>query len=339
MNIIYAILGFSLLIIVHELGHFVMAKVNGIKVEEFAIGMGPKIFSTEGKETKYSIGLFPIGGYVKMMGEEEAVYDERSFSSKSPLRRISVIIAGAFMNFVLAIIIFTAFLNNFGYSLPKVDNLVEGMPAIEAGLQEGDKFLKVNGSKVFSADDLTIGINLAKDNPINFLIERNGEQKEIVVTPKLVEENQRERYMIGFKFERIENPGIVESFKQSFKETLAVINQTYKSLKMMVTGKVNFKTDVGGPVSIIRMSGEAAKNGIWNLMYFIAFISINLAVFNMLPFPALDGGWTVLLLIELITRRKVPDKVVGVMNYVGIMLLFGLMIAVTIKDVLFPIQL
>lgn len=339
MNIIYAILGFSLLIIVHELGHFVMAKVNGIKVEEFSIGMGPKIFSTEGKETKYSIGLFPIGGYVKMMGEEEAVYDERSFSSKSPLRRISVIIAGAFMNFVLAIIIFTAFLNNFGYSLPKVDNLVEGMPAIEAGLQEGDKFLKVNGSKVFSADDLTIGINLAKDNPINFLIERNGEQKEIVVTPKLVEENQRERYMIGFQFERVENPGIVESFKQSFKETLAVINQTYKSLKMMVTGKVNFKTDVGGPVSIIRMSGEAAKNGIWNLMYFIAFISINLAVFNMLPFPALDGGWTVLLLIELITRRKVPDKVVGVMNYVGIMLLFGLMIAVTIKDVLFPIQL
>ncbi|MCF0149205.1 MAG: site-2 protease family protein [Clostridium sp.] len=339
MNIIYAILGFSLLIIVHELGHFVMAKVNGIKVEEFAIGMGPKIFSTEGKETKYSIGLFPIGGYVKMMGEEEAVHDERSFSSKSPLRRISVIIAGAFMNFVLAIVIFTAFLNNFGYSLPKVDNLVEGMPAIEAGLQEGDKFLKVNGSKVFSADDLTIGINLAKDNPINFLIERNGEQKEIIVTPKLVEENQRERYMIGFQFERVENPGIVESFKQSFKETLAVINQTYKSLKMMVTGKVNFKTDVGGPVSIIRMSGEAAKNGIWNLMYFIAFISINLAVFNMLPFPALDGGWTVLLLIELITRRKVPDKIVGVMNYVGIMLLFGLMIAVTIKDVLFPIQL
>lgn len=339
MYIIYALLGFSLLIIVHELGHFIMAKVNGIKVEEFAIGMGPKIFSTEGKETKYSIGLFPIGGYVKMMGEEEAIYDERSFSSKSPIRRISVVIAGAAMNFLLAIIIFTVFLNNFGYSLPKVDSLIDNMPAIEAGLKEGDKFLKVNGSKVFSADDLTIGINLAKDNPINFLIERNGEKKEVVVTPKLVEENGREKYMIGFGFERVENPGIAQSFKQSFKETVAVINQTYKSLKMMVTGKVNFKTDVGGPVSIIRMSGEAAKNGIWNLMYFIAFISINLAVFNMLPFPALDGGWTVLLIIELITRRKVPEKVVGAINYVGLMLLFGLMIVVTIKDVLFPIQL
>ncbi|GAA0107424.1 M50 family metallopeptidase [Clostridium tertium] len=338
MYIIYALLGFSLLIIVHELGHFVMAKVNGIKVEEFAIGMGPKILSTQGKETKYSIGLFPIGGYVKMMGEEEEVQDERSFSSKSPIRRISVIIAGATMNFLFAIIIFTVFLNKFGYSLPKVNSLIENMPAVEAGLQEGDKFLKVNGSRVFSADDLTIGISLAKDNPINFLVERNGEKKEVTVTPKLTEENGRERYMIGFGFERIDNPGIVQSFKQSFKETLSVISQTYKSLKMMIMGEVNFKTDVGGPVSIIRMSSEAAKNGIWNLMYFIAFISINLAVFNMLPFPALDGGWTVILLIELITRRKVPDKVVGAMNYVGIMLLFGLMIIVTIKDILFPIQ-
>ena len=339
MYIIYALLGFSLLIIVHELGHFIMAKVNGIRVEEFSIGMGPKIFSTEGKETKYSIGLFPIGGYVKMMGEEESVQDERSFSSKTPIRRISVVIAGAVMNFLLAIIIFTVSLNKFGYSLPKVNSLIENMPAMEAGLKVGDEFLKVNGSKVYSADDLSIGISLSKDEPINFLIKRDGDKKEIVVTPKLVEENGRERYMIGFEFQRVNNPGIVQSFKQSFKETVAVVNQTYKSLKMMVTGKVNFKTDVGGPVSIIRMSGEAAKYGIWNLMYFIAFLSINLAVFNMLPFPALDGGWTVILLIELITRRKVPEKIVGAVNYVGIMLLFGLMILVTIKDILFPIQL
>ena len=339
MYIIYALLGFSLLIIVHELGHFIMARVNGIRVEEFSIGMGPKIFSTEGKETKYSIGLFPIGGYVKMMGEEEEVKDERSFSSKSPLRRISVVIAGAVMNFLLAIILFTVFLNKFGYSIPKINGLIENMPAIESGLKEGDEFLKINGSKVYSADDLSIGISLAKDKPINFLIKREGEKKEVIVTPKLVEENGRERYMIGFEFQRINNPGIVQSFKQSFKETIALVNQTYKSLKMMVSGEVNFKTDVGGPVSIIRMSGEAAKNGIWNLMYFIAFLSINLAVFNMLPFPALDGGWTVILLIELITRRKVPEKIVGAVNYVGIMLLFGLMILVTIKDILFPIKL
>lgn len=339
MYILYALIGFSLLIIVHELGHFIMAKVNKIKVDEFAIGMGPKIFSVQGKETKYSIGLFPIGGYVKMMGEEEEVHDERSFSSKSPLRRISVIIAGATMNFLFAIVIFTVSLNKFGYRLPKVNGLIENMPAVEAGLKDGDEFLRINGSKVFSADDLIIGINLSKENPINFIVDRNGEKKEVTVTPKLVNKDGKELYQIGFGFETVSNPSIGESFKQSFKETLAAINQTYKSLKMMITGKVNFKTDVGGPVSIIRISGEAAKSGLWNLMYFIGFISINLAVFNMLPFPALDGGWTVILLIEFITRRKVPDKVVGALNYVGIMLLFGLMIVVTIKDILFPIQL
>lgn len=339
MYIIYALLGFSLLIIVHELGHFTLAKLNGIKVEEFSIGMGPKILSTQGKETKYSIGLFPIGGYVKMMGEEEEVKDERSFSSKSPLRRISVIIAGSAMNFLLALVIFTLTLSKFGYTLPEVNTLLEGSPAMEAGLLEGDKFLKVDGSRVISADDVRIGINLAKGNPVDFLIERNGEKKEITVTPKLVEEDGVSSYKIGFGFKVVENPTILQGFKQSFKQTAAVISQTYKGLKMMITGNVNLKTDVGGPVSIIKMSSEAAKSGIWNLMYFIAFISINLAVFNMLPFPALDGGWTVILLIELITRRKVPDKVVGVMNYVGMMLLFGLMILVTIKDILFPIQL
>ncbi|MBQ6820489.1 MAG: site-2 protease family protein [Clostridium sp.] len=339
MYIIYALLGFSLLIIVHELGHFIMAKVNGIKVEEFSIGMGPKIFSINGKETKYAISLFPIGGYVKMMGEEEEVSDERSFSSKSPLRRISVIVAGAFMNFVFAVIIFAIINNKFGFQVPVVGSLLDNMPAKEAGLEEGDVFLKVNGSKVFSDDDVYLELALSKDQPINFLIERNGEKKEFVITPKLMEEDGVESYKIGFTYERVENPNILQSIKQSFKDTISTVSQTYKSLKLLVTGKLNLKTDVGGPVSIIRMTGVAAKNGIWNLMNFLAFISINLAVFNMLPFPALDGGWSVILLIELITRRKVPDKVVGALNYLGMLLLFGLMILVTIKDILFPIQL
>lgn len=339
MNIIYAIIGFGLLIIVHELGHFIMAKVNGIKVEEFAIGMGPKIISTQGKETKYSLGLFPIGGYVKMLGEEDEVKDERSFSSKSPLRRISVIIAGATMNLLFAIIIFTTVLNKFGYSIPVVNELSEGSPAQTVGILSGDKFIKANGVNINTSDDLSVEISLAKDNPINLVVDRAGEELEFVVTPQLIEENGKERYIIGFTFDRIENPGILDSLKQGFRESISMISQTFKGLKMMITGNLNLKTDVGGPVSIIRMSNEVAKNGIWNLVYFIGYISISLAVFNMLPFPALDGGWTVILLIELITRKKVPEKVVGAVNYVGIMILFGVMILVTVKDILFPIQL
>jgi len=339
LNIIYAIIGFGLLIIVHELGHFIMAKVNGIKVEEFAIGMGPKIISTQGKETKYSLGLFPIGGYVKMLGEEDEVKDERSFSAKSPLRRISVIIAGATMNLLFAIIIFTTVLNKFGYSVPVVAELSEGSPAQMAGILSGDKFIKANGVNIKTAEDLSVEISLAKDTPINLVVDRDGEEIEFVVTPELIEEDGRERYIIGFTFDRVENPGIIDSFKQGIKKTGSIIGQTFKSLKMMVQGDLNLKTDVGGPVSIIRMSNEVAKNGPWDLINFIGYISISLAVFNMLPFPALDGGWTVILLIELITRRKVPEKVVGVVNYVGIMILFGIMILVTVKDILFPIQL
>lgn len=339
MYIIMAILGFSLLIIVHELGHFIMAKVNGIKVEEFSIGMGPEILSKKGKETQYSLRLFPIGGYVKMLGEEEDVEDERSFSSKSPLRRITVILAGVTMNIIFALIAFSIIISNRGYTETTISKLEPDTPAIESGLQVGDKILTIDGSKVFTTTDVSMGIQLSKGSSVDLVVDRNGKKENITVTPRLIEQDGTEMYQIGFYYTPVENPTILESIRESFNETISLVTQTFKSLKMMVTGNVNFKTDVGGPVTIIKMSGQAAKNGLMTLTYFLAFISINLAVFNLLPFPALDGGWTVILLIELITRRKVPDKIVGAANYVGFMILMGFMIVVTLKDILFPISL
>lgn len=336
MYIVYAVIAFGLLIIVHEFGHFILAKINGVKVEEFSIGMGPKIFSIDGKETKYSLGILPIGGYVKMLGEEEDVQDERSFSSKSPFRRITIILAGAIMNLILAIVIFTAFLHHFGYTLPKVNSVIDNSPAYEAGIKPGDEFKKIDGQRIFAPDDITIGINLAKGNPVNLEVDRNGEKLNFTVKPEYNEKEKRD--MIGFAFETVKNPSILDSFKESFNQTASLVNQTFKGLKMIFTGKADLKTDVGGPVTIIKLSGAAAKAGIWNLLYFTAFISINLAVFNLLPFPALDGGWTVLLLIELITKRKVPDKIVGALNFAGFALLMGLMLLVTVKDILFPIN-
>ena len=339
MYIIMAILGFSLLIIVHELGHFIMAKVNGIKVEEFSIGMGPEVFSKKGKETQYSLRLFPIGGYVKMLGEEEEVEDERSFSSKSPLRRITVILAGVTMNIIFAIIAFSIIISNRGYTETTISKLEPDTPAIESGLQVGDKILTIDGARVFTTTDVSMGIQLSKGDSVDLVVDRNGEKENITVTPRLIEQDGTQMYQIGFYYTPVENPTILESIRESFNETISLVTQTFKSLKMMVTGNINFKTDVGGPVTIIKMSGQAAKNGLMTLTYFLGFISINLAVFNLLPFPALDGGWTVILLIELITRRKVPDKVVGAANYVGFMILIGFMIVVTLKDILFPISL
>jgi regulator of sigma E protease len=335
MYIILAILAFGVLIIVHELGHFTLAKLNGVKVEEFSIGMGPKIFSKQGKETKYSLRLLPIGGYVKMMGEEENVDDERSFSAKSPLRRISIIIAGVFMNYVLAIVIFTFFIHTYGYTNPIPTEVVPGSPAYEAGITAGDKILKVNGLKAFSYDNIAAGVALSYGNPINVSIERNGEKRDVTVTPRKNDDGQ---LLIGLNFSKVQSPGYVDSFRQSFNQTASLVSQTFKGLEMIFTGKANLKTDVGGPITIIKISTKTAEAGIWPLLYFTAYLSVNLAVFNLLPFPALDGGWCVILLIEFITRRKVPDKIVGILNYVGFAALIGLMIVVTIKDILFPVK-
>lgn len=336
MNYILAILGFGLLIIVHEFGHFIVAKLNGVKVIEFSIGMGPKIYSYQGKETKYSLGLLPIGGYVQMLGEQEAVDEEGSFSSKSPLRRISIIIAGAFMNFLLAIIIFTSVFSNFGYGKTVISKVEDNSPIAEAGLLPGDDIKRVNGSKIFTYEDIIIGINMSKDKPVNIEYKRAGLTNKVTVTPKFNETEKR--YMVGVAFDKENNPGIMNSFKHSFNESASLISQTFKGFAMIFKGEANLKTDVGGPVTIIKMSAGAAKAGIWNLLNLVAILSVSIAVFNLLPFPALDGGWAVILLIELITRRKVPDKVVGVVNTLGFMLLIGLMILVTIKDIIFPMS-
>lgn len=335
MYIILAILAFGILIIVHELGHFALAKLNGVRVDEFSIGMGPKILSKQGKETRYSLSLFPIGGYVKMMGEEGEVEDERSFSAKSPLRRISIIIAGVFMNYVLAIVIFTFFINTFGFVTTTINKVEDASPAYEAGLLTGDKILKMDNSKIFSQDDIITNIYLSKGKEISFLVDRNGEKKELAVIPRT---NENGQLKVGVAFDAVEKPGVLTSFRQSFNKTASLVSQTFAGLKMIFTGQANLKTDVGGPLTIVKMSAETAKAGIWPLLYFTAFLSVNLAVFNLLPFPALDGGWCVILLIEFITRRKVPDKVVGVLNYIGFAALIGLMIVVTIKDILFPVQ-
>lgn len=335
MYIVLAILAFSVLIIVHELGHFVMAKVNGVKVEEFSIGFGPRVIGVKIGETDYCLRLLPLGGRVAMLGEEEEVNDKRSLTSKSPLRRISIIVAGVVMNYLLAIGIFIAMAMNLGFSTPVVDKLMDNSPAQKAGLEAGDKIVKVNDMKIVTSDDVTVAVALAKGSELDVQVERNSEIREFKVTP-MVDEN--ERYLMGFYQKKVDNPTLTESIKYGANQTVSLVKQTFLGFKMLFSGKANLKTDVGGPVTIVRMSSEAAKAGIWNLLYFTAFISVNLAVFNLLPLPALDGGWALFILIELITGKKIPDRILNYVNSVALTLLLGIMILVTIKDILFPVQ-
>lgn len=337
MKYVLALIGFGLLVIVHELGHFIMAKINKVKVIEFSIGMGPRILSYQGKETRYSLALLPIGGFVMLLDGEENIDDPGCMLNKSHLRRISVMIAGIIMNFLFAMALFTTFYYNVGFGSKALAEVTEDGAASEAGILPGDEITKVDGKKMYIYDDVSMAIAEAKDKEMEIEYVRNGESYKTNLIPKYNEEY--DRYMIGVSFEKIQNPSVIESLKHSTFETRTLVNETLFSIKKLVTGKGNFKTDVGGPVSVVKVSASAAEMGIWNFIYLIGILSISLAVFNALPFPKLDGGTTLILLIEMITRRKVPEKVLTAINAFGFIMLMILMVAVTIKDILFPISL
>ncbi|MGL5416670.1 MAG: RIP metalloprotease RseP [Clostridium sp.] len=340
MYIIYAILAFSSLIIVHELGHFILAKINRVKVIEFSIGMGPKLFTINKNDTKYSLGILPIGGYVQMAGEigdeEEGGTDlEGTLNSKRPIQKILVIVAGVFMNVMLSIIIFGAIGSHFGYAVPTIGEVAKGSPAMEAGIKPGDVIKKINGGNVIATTDITAEVGMSNGKDVNLLIDRDGKDLNVNLKPKEIDG----AYLIGVGFKDIKNPTLTESFKHGVIESVSVIKQTYRSLKMLVTGQGSVTKDVGGPVTIIKMTGEAAKMGIWPLLNLTAFLSINLAVINALPLPALDGGRCLIYLFEMITRIKVPTKVENVINAIGFIMLMVIMVLVTIKDIIFPIGL
>ncbi|MDZ5252619.1 RIP metalloprotease RseP [Clostridium sp. LIBA-8841] len=334
MYIIFALLAFSALILVHELGHFIVAKLNGIYVEEFAIGMGPKLFGVKVGETEYNLRILPFGGFVKMLGEEDDSEDSRSLNAKTPLQRILVMGAGAFMNYVLALIIFIGLAMSSGFAENKVASVVPNSPAQEIGIEQGDKFLKIDGHKIYTTDDFRVGLALAKGNPVELEIKRGDEVLSKTVQPVA---NEHGMYQVGIGYSVVENPTLLQGIKQGFNETRSLVSQAFIALKTIVTGEANLKTDVGGPVTIIKMSGQAAKAGASNLLWFMAFLSVQLAVFNLLPFPALDGGRIFIELIQMITRKEIPAKYIDAVNTVGFMLLMGLMVLVTIKDIIFPI--
>lgn len=336
INIIGAIFAFSLLVIVHELGHFTLAKLNGVKVEEFSIGMGPKLFGFKKGETQYNVKALPIGGYVRMLGEDgEDTTDERAFSNKSSLQKLSVVAAGPLMNLILAIVLFAIIAVSKGYLSPTVSRVEANSPAQIAGIQKGDQIFKVNNKKILTWEDFLTEVYTNKGNPLNITFKRNNETKTVKIIP---EKNEKEnRYMIGIYSTAITNPSIGESIKYGFVETNSLINQTFGFLKTIFKGKASLN-DFGGPITIIKVSGEVAKEGFFSLLSFAGYLSVQLAIFNIIPFPALDGGWIVLFLIEIITRRKIDSNKVGIINYIGFAILMTLMVLVTIKDILYPVK-
>ncbi len=333
MYIISAILAFSILIIVHELGHFTLAKLNGVMVEEFSLGMGPKLFSISGKETKYSIRLLPIGGFVKMLGDDSKCDDPRAFNNKHPLRKLSIVAAGPIMNILLAIVFF-AISSNRGLIVPTVGEIQKNMPAQTAGIMHGDKLTKFNGKNINQWDDFLLGMYDNKGEEIVITVKRDNQT--IPFTLKPIYNEKEKRYMIGLGG-TLEKPTFSEAVTYGFKETGLMVKMTGTFFKTLFTGKANMN-DVGGPISVIRLTGEAAKSGLYVLMSVAGFISIQLGLFNIIPFPALDGGYIFLYLYQLITRKEFDDNTLGIINYIGFVLLMTLMVLVVFKDIMHPMK-
>jgi regulator of sigma E protease len=325
---ISAIFVFLLVILLHELGHFSVAKFVGIKVNEFAIGMGPKLLQKTKGETLYTLRLFPIGGYCKMEGEDENSDDPRSFNKVSPLARIAVVAAGAIMNFVLAIIVFTIVSYSIGTPSTTISQIIENSPAEKVGILPGDRITWINGMKIKNWDDITETIS--KSDPseeMNIVLNRNNIEKSFYLKP-IVDEG---RTLIGIipKYDK----SVISAIQGGLDNTIFFTKVMFDFVKSIFKGEVS-TSDLSGPIGVINEIGKAADTGFTNLLFLLGFISINLGFFNLLPIPALDGSRIVFLLIELVRGKPIdPDKE-GFIHMIGFFLLIALMLVVTYKDLI-----
>ncbi len=329
MSIFYSIVIFLLVILVHEFGHFIVAKINGIQVNEFSIGMGPEVFSKKGVETQYSFRLLPIGGYVAMEGEEEDSDNPRSFNNANPLKRIFVIVAGAVMNFALAIVLFAIVFSTIGIASTVVDYTIENSPAEIAGILPGDKITSIDDVKIVEWRDVSETLNSLEKESVNVNINRNG--KEISILVNTINENGN--YIIGIFPKQKPISGV---FSVAIKQTIDVVKGVYSFIGDLISGNASV-SELSGPIGIVRQIGKQSSSGLMSVLFIAGVISANLGAFNLLPFPALDGGTILITFIEMITRKKVPEKFKIAINVVGLTLLLSLILYVTIfNDILNP---
>ena len=328
MTIIYAILMFCVLIFIHEFGHFIAAKKCGIRVNEFALGMGPALIKKQRGETTYSLRAFPIGGFCAMEGEDEDSEDPRAFNHKKPWQKAIVVCAGAAMNVILAIILMCIVSYTIGVASTTVDSFVKGSHAAADGMRAGDKITAIDGTAIRAWDDASKALdNKKKNETVAITVVRDGRTQTIKTQ---LMENQN-RAMIGISPKMVKDPG--RSIITGFTSTWGLTKSMYVIIKQMVTGKVAMN-QMSGPVGIVYMVNKSASRGFVYFLYLMALISLNLGVFNMLPFPALDGGRLVFIIVRSFTGKAITDAVENRINFAGLLLLFGLMIYVTWNDVI-----
>jgi regulator of sigma E protease len=324
LTFITAVLVFTAIVVIHEFGHFLFARIAGIKVEEFAVGMGPKLFGYQGKETLYSVRAFPIGGFCKMLGEDEANQDPRAFNNKPVWRRILVIIFGPIMNLVLAIAIFSLSFS----PIPVIKQVVQDAPAAKAGIAAGERVLEIQGNAITQWDQIKpiLTENVGKSTTVK--LEKNGAIREIQVTP--ITQEGSEGGIIGIVPEYgFQGFSVAKGVNTAFTVSYQMIDY----LGQLFVGKASTE-EVVGPVGIIYYMSDAARTGLLAVLSLTAFLSLNLFIINLLPFPALDGGRLIFLAIEGIRRRPVDPQKEGFVHFIGFVLLMILSVLIIYRDII-----
>ncbi len=374
MKIVVALLIFSLIVIFHELGHFLLAKRGGIRVNEFSLGMGPRLLSKQIGETRYSLKLLPFGGSCIMEGEDGAYEDEEkepeeknaaissfhpleemqkakersaapsrrvpeySFGAKSVWVRISVVAAGPVFNFILAFLLSLFIIGSLGYDEPRLWQVTEGFPAQAAGMQAGDKILKLNDRSIHVYREVTQYVQFHQGETVRVLFERQGEKQEVTLVPQQAENGQ---YYLGFTGSGVRVKGnLLKTLGYSAYEVKYWISTTIESLGMLFKGQVH-ADDVSGPVGIVSAIGESYETSrqdgfyylLLQMLYISVWLSASLGVMNLLPIPALDGGRLVFLFLEAIRGKAVDPEKEGMVHFAGLMVLMVLMVLVLFNDI------
>lgn len=354
LYIIIAIIMFGVLIAVHEFGHFSAAKLLGVKVNEFAIGMGPRVLHRQKGETEYTLRLFPVGGFCAMEGEDEGSDDPRAFNRQRGWKKFIILIAGSFMNFLVGfLLVLLLFAQSGAFTLPVVESFMEGFPLEGAQyLLPGDRIVRVNGERIYTASDINMFFSRGEGAPMDLVIERNGARLVRSALPlekrDYVSDGEQGQWF-GFRFLTVEaSPLLI--LRESFYNTIDFVRMVRLSIQDLFGGRAGLG-DMSGPIGIVGMisaeGSETAKNlglaaALRGIAYFIAFIAVNLAVMNMLPIPALDGGRIFLMAVSgfftLVTRKRLDPKYEGYVHTAGFVCLIALMVVIAFNDIVRLIQ-
>lgn len=337
--ILFALLFFGVIIMIHECGHFACAKLFKVKVNEFSLGMGPALFKRKKGDTLYAVRLFPIGGYVAMEGEDDASEDDRAFNKKPVWQKMIIVVAGALMNLILGFILMVLLLTT-STDLIGTNTIKEFYPdavSSQYGLQAGDRFVEIDGHHVWSELDLSFLMSRSRDGVFDFVVERNGE-KVTLNDVHFATEQQNGITLIQYDFIIIgEQPGFLNIVKNAFTQSASIVRMVWLSVFDLVTGRYGM-SELAGPVGtvdiIADVTAQAVSSGsLTNLLTIMAFITINVGVANLLPLPALDGGRFLFLAIEAVRRKPVNPKYEGYVHAAGLALLLLLMVVVTYNDI------